>query len=201
MLLAAGPALADPPAASTDAAGLIAEALADGVFEPALDDRMIAVRHPRSGLVCRLNPDNANRLMIFPRAARGEDVACESVGERASVTLYATRFSRPTDLDELMNVAEAAVRQRYPNAQPYAAADGVAADGILPPNRTLEFLVSRGDGARMYTRASIALLNGWAFKLRYTMLAPDEAALRQAEAASSLAWRAALGEIAAAPSS
>ena len=77
--LMASPVFADPPAAnvSPGAVGreLIARANADGVFElAATDAQTIVLRHSRSGLTCRMHAASANRLLIFPQAARGEDV-------------------------------------------------------------------------------------------------------------------------------
>jgi hypothetical protein len=201
-MFASAPALADPPADEPNAApasiglDMIAEARADGVFELIPTEHLVGVRHARSGLVCRMDPANTNRLIIFPRAARGEDVACESVGARESITFYATRFPVATNLQEQMTVAAAAIRHRYPDAQACASIADEAASAGLPAYRSVAFMVAGADGARMYTRATIALLNGWAFKLRYTVLAPDDAAVQRAERSANLIWRAALTEIA-----
>ena len=75
---------------------LISSSAAEGVFEALPSDDALVVRHPRSGLVCRLRADAVNRLLIFPQAARGEDVACETRNGRESVALYATRYSFAT---------------------------------------------------------------------------------------------------------
>lgn len=203
-LALATPVLADPletGVGGTNSSGdaLIAEAHAEGVFEALPATQMIAVLHTRSGLVCRLDPGNTNRLVIFTQAARGEDVACDSTDGRATVTLYATRFSFDTTLQEQIDTAETAIRQRYPDARPYSATVAEAADTSAPASRTTQFLVSRSDGARMYTRACVALINGWSIKLRYTVLAPDDAAIQQGQLVSGQVWRAALNEIAATP--
>jgi hypothetical protein len=115
------------------------------------------------------------------------------------MTLYATRFSFETTLQEQIEGAEAAIRHRFPDAHPYSSAVQEASDSALPPWRTIEFYVTRQDGARMYTRASVALVNGWAIKLRYSVVAPDDAAARQGHSTSEAAWRGALAEIVAPP--
>ena len=51
----------------------------------------------------------------------------------------------------------------------------------------------------MYTQASVALIDGWAIKLRYTALAPDEEGAQRAEAAANMIWRSVLSEIVARP--
>jgi hypothetical protein len=123
MFAAATPALAQTAPADQQAArDLIATAQADGVFEPLSSDaNQIVVRHQRSGLVCRLAPGNTNRLVIFPQSARGEDVACDSHDTRQYVTIYATRYPFETNLEEQAAGAENAIRQRFPDAQPFAA--------------------------------------------------------------------------------
>lgn len=187
------------PSADALANGLIDNADAEGVFEPlAGGGRMIAVRHIRSGLVCRMDPRSANRLVIFPRAARGEDVACDTTDGRETITLYATRFTIDASLDDQLAASVTAIRQRFPDARPYAATIEIPSD-TLPPFRNAEFLATRDDGARMYTRVSIAMIGEWAVKLRYTALAPNDEAARQAELAASTTWSAVLAEIAPPP--
>lgn len=203
-LVCAAPAWADPvapePAASPAATGqeLIAQASAEDLFELLPAERLIVVRHTRSGLVCRMDPGDGNRLVVFPQAARGEDIACDSTDGSESLTLYATRFSFDTTLQEQTEGAEAAIRHRFPDARPYSGAQEPP-DSSLPPWRTIEYLVTRQDGARMYTRASVALVNGWAIKLRYSLVAPDDATVRQGHSISEAAWRGALVEIVAPP--
>jgi hypothetical protein len=174
---------------------LIDRSNADGVFEPLPAEHLIVVRHDRSGLVCRLDPESNNRLVIFPQAARGEDVACDTSDGRESVTLYATRFSFQASLDELMQGATAAIRHRYPDAREMPANVQVSRDG-LPAQLTTQFLVTRSeDGAQMYTRASVAFVGEWAIKMRYSMIAPTVEAAQQAEITSGLLWSATLGEL------
>ncbi len=197
------PALADPPegepTASVGSLGLelIADANAEGVFELVPAEHTIVVRHARSGLVCRMDPDSGNRLVIFPQAARGEDVACDSNDGNASVTLYATRFSfaEPVALDDLAEAAAAAIAQRYPGARELPPPPQSSGDG-LPASRTAQFMVAReGDDAPMYTRATVALVGDWAIKLRYTALAHDAAAAHAAEQTANAIWRATLSEM------
>jgi|CXWL01.1.fsa_nt_gi hypothetical protein len=200
----ATPAFANPPEAELNAShgalsdGLIADAGAEGVFEIVPAQHMIAVRHIRSGLICRMAPENANRLILFPRAARGEDVACETSNEHETVRLFATRFSLETNLDQQIVGAAAAIRAHFPNAQSYEATLDIASDS-LPPSRTAQFLATQADGARLYTRASVAQIGDWMIKLRYTAPAPDDAAAREGERMSNSIWRAAFQEIRARP--
>jgi len=173
----ASAAYADAPQAALD---LIASADAQGVFEAAPSEPgAIIVTHPRSGLVCRLGAGAANRLLIFPQAARGEDVACETSADGETVVLFATRFSFTTSLDEQINGVADAIRRRYPEAQPAPAVRPIISD-TLPPHRSSAFYISR-EGARCLTSVSVAQVGDWIIKLRYTAPAPNEAAARAAE--------------------
>src|SRR5262245_58671625 len=121
-------ALAEAPQAALD---LIAQADGQGVFEAAPSEPgAIVIRHPRSGLVCRLGAGASNRLVIFPQAARGEDVACETSADGETVVLFATRFSFNTSLDEQINGVADAIRRRYPDAQPAPAVREISSDAL-----------------------------------------------------------------------
>jgi hypothetical protein len=188
----ASPALADPPPGGA-ALELIASSNAEGVFEALPSERAIVVRHTRSGLTCRLTPGDSNRLLIFPQAARGEDVGCETRNGRESTTLYATRYSIEAPLDEQIRGVEAAIRQRFPEAEPLGATMAISSD-TLPAHRTVQFII-RPDGVRTYTRASVAQVGQWTIKLRYSVVAPDAEAVRQGELAANLAFASALRDI------
>ncbi len=177
---------------SVAAQELIARGNAAGVFEALPSDGPVVVRHGRSGLVCRLAPANTNRLVIFPQAARGEDVACDSSDGSENITLYATRYSFDPSMEELIQGAVAAIRQRFPDARELPAPTGA---GARAQQRTAQFLVTReDDGALMYTRVSVAQIGQWVVKLRYTVVAPDAAAAERGEAAANALWNATLGE-------
>lgn len=189
----ASTALAQDASPGALAQALIAQGNAAGVFEALPSEQLIAVRHGRSGLVCRLAPGNTNRLVIFPQAARGEDVACDTTDGAESATFYATRFSFETSLDELMRGAAQAIHQRFPDARELPAPTDAGA--TLPASRSAAFMVTRQDGATMYTRINVAMVGQWAIKLRYTVLAPDEDAARRGEAAAAALWNATLSEL------
>jgi hypothetical protein len=200
--LAAAPAFADPPEGELRAASgslgleLIASARGDGVFElEPSGPHTILIRHARSGLLCRFGADDANRLVIFPQAARGEDVACETERDGASIRLFATRYSFDTSLDEQARGAGGVIERLYPGAQPFRVAQPVSDQG-LPPHRTVAYLVER-QGVRSFTSASIAQIGDWVFKLRYTAPAADGTAARAAATAAEGAFAETLREIVA----
>jgi len=181
--------------ADSRASELIAQSSAEGVFEAQPSDQVIVVRHARSGLVCRLDPDNRNRLIIFPQAARGEDVACDSTDGTESVTLYATRLSFEVTPQQLIEGAVTAIRERFPDARELPLAD---APDSPPLVQSAQFMVTR-DGAPYYTRVTVALVGPWVIKLRYTLAAPDADAAQRGEAASNRIWNATLSELAQQP--
>lgn len=199
--LAASPALADPPAGELNASpgaiatGMIGDADAEGVFEVVPAEHTIAVRHTRSGLVCRMDPNDANRLIIFPQAARGEDVGCETSNAREDIKLYATRFSFATNVNQQIQGASAAIQSHFPGATPYQMALRASSDG-LPPSQSAHFIIRGENGAREYTRVSVAMIRGWVIKLRYTAPAATDAAAQQDALMADRVWAEVLSEIA-----
>jgi hypothetical protein len=189
-MIAATSARADPPVGAT-AEQLITDAGADGVFEPVADAQRVSVRHPRSGLICRLDPTHANRLVIFPQAARGEDVACESRQGGETIKLIATRYSVEARLDVQIRLTEDLIRRQFPDARELPPVGPPAAGAM---NRTVAFMVTR-DGVATYTRASIAVIGQWSDSLRYSAPAADAAAAARAEQTSSALWAQTLGEL------
>lgn len=196
LVTATTPAWAQTPA--SPALDLIAQSNATGVFDAVPTDQDIAVRHARSGLLCRLDPSRASRLIVFPQAARGEDVACESSANGHTVTLYATRYSFDATLDQLISGAESAVRRHMPDAQPLSQTIAITSD-TLPAHRSAQFVATNAAGARTYVRISVALINGWAIKLRYAAPAADEEGARAREGEANAIWRATLREMAPPP--
>ena len=180
--------------------GLIEMADAEGVFEP-IPDGQVSVRHARSGLICRFDREAHGRLILFPGLPRGEDVGCDFPDGPATITLYATRYPAPTNIDEQVRAAAAHIRMRFANARIETPEIGMdmAVDGAapLPESRSARFLVTFPDGRRLYTRVSVALIDGWVIKMRFSQDAPDETAAIGAEMAASLTWMATLQDFAA----
>ena len=184
---------ATPPAAAT---ALIAAASAQDLFEALPSDSQVVVRHTRSGLTCRLRTSWSNRVVIFPTAARGEDVACESASGGTTIRLYATRYSFRTTLDEQINGAIAAIRQTAPDAREYTPTISQSFPG-LPATRQADFLLTRAsDHVQVYSHISVAMVSGWVYVLRYSAAATDAAAAHQGEIAAHAIWQTTLGEIA-----
>jgi hypothetical protein len=129
-----------------------------------------------------MGADDANRLVVFPQAARGEDVACETEHAGASARIFATRYSFSTSLDEQLRGAGGAIERLYPGAQPFSVAQPIS-DGGLPPHRTIAYLVER-QGVRSFTSASVTQIGDWVFKLRYTAPADDAQTARAAAGAA-----------------
>src|SRR5262249_10097427 len=132
----------------------------------------------------------------FPTAARGEDIACESVSGGTTIRLYATRYSFRTTLDEQISGAIAAIHQAAPDARDYAPTISQSFPS-LPATRQADFLLNRAsDHAQMYSHVSVAMVSGWVYVLRYSAPAADAPAAHQAEVAAHTLWQSALSEIA-----
>lgn len=203
LLLSASPAWAqgteeEPTAAPGSIGyGMIETADADGVFE-LVHDGQVTLRHVQSGLVCHfLRSGDGGRLLIFPGLRRGDDVACDFNDGREFITLYATRFPFRASLDEQIQGAEQAIHQRFADATPFPVSADTSQETLLA-HRTVEFIVTR-EGARTYTRASIAQVGDWTIKLRYSVLAPDDDAARAGEQSAAAIFAGALQEIVARP--
>ena len=200
-LFAAAPAAAQEedaprPAPGALAAELIAQSSANGVFEALPADQIMVVRHRRSGLVCRLDPARANRLLLFPESPRGDDVACDSEGGGEAVRLYATRFPFQTTVEQQLRGAVSVVERLHPDLRAYAPTIAATADAA-PSHATAQFYFNAEDGARLYSRVSVAMIGDWVIKLRFTALAPDAAAARRAEMTSAMLWTTTLSELTA----
>ncbi|WP_395645629.1 hypothetical protein [Terricaulis sp.] len=196
--LSASPALAQveeelDASVGAIASGLIGDSDAEGVFEVYPAEHDVVVRHIRSGLICRMPETSANRLIIFPEAARGEDVACETSDGRETIRIFATRFSFATTLRAQIDGAAAVIQRQHPDAQPFTAATAIADSG-QPASRTAQFIIA-ANGARSYTRVSVALVDGWVIKLRYTAPAANDAAAREAAQLSGRYWAGLLDDL------
>lgn len=210
--LSAAPAFAqgteeEPQAApGSIAIGMIEQVDGDGIFD-LVHDGGVTVRHTRSGLTCHfLRNGDGGRLLIFtpqvdpahpteaPAIPRGDDVACEMVQGGVHVRYFATRYPFGSTLDEQIAGVEAAIRRRSPDAARYPGEAARNTDDGLPLRRTTRFIITQ-DGARTYTRASVARIGDWILKLRYSAPAPTDAAAAQADAAADLLFDGALSEI------
>lgn len=197
--LSATPAFADEPEGELNASpgaiatGLIGDSNAEGVFEVYPSEHDVVVRHIRSGLICRMPENNANRLIIFPQAARGEDVACETTDGHETIRLFATRFPFATTLRAQIDGASAVITRQHPDARPFPFSTAIAATG-LPESSSAHFIVTN-DGVRTYTRVSVAIIGEWVIKMRYTSPAADDTAAREAAQLSGRFWASVLQEL------
>lgn len=192
-------ALADPPEEELTAApgsiayGMIEGADAEGVFE-LVHDGQVTLRHVGSGLVCHFRRDGeGGRLLLFAGLPRGDDVGCDSTDGSESFTLYATRYGAATTVEAQMDNSRAELLQRFPNAQPFAAAS-LAPEPGAPKQAVARFLIAR-PGDRLYSSISLAIIGDWTMLMRYSLIAPDDAALARAELASTGLFGEALDQV------
>ena len=208
--LSAAPAFAqgteeEPQAApGSIAIGMIEQAEADGIFD-IVHNGQVSVRHLGSGMRCDFNRNGDDgRLIVFgapvttpptPNAIpRGDDVACDMTEGAVQIRTFATRYPFGSTLEEQITGVEAAIRRRDPSAVRYPGATVRDTEDGLPLRRSTRFIIAH-DGARLFTRASVARVGDWILKLRYTAPAPDDAAAAQADAAADLAFDGVLSQI------
>lgn len=170
-----------PPTAeaSAEAQRIIAVADAAEYFVDVSEGEVPEVRHVRSGLTCTFEPNApGNRITIYPSGgpdpiARGDDVSCATESLGYVISLYATRYPKPTTVEEQMGVAVASIRQVFSDVRPYTgqAANAKVADkpGETPRalHKTARFLAKK-DGRQVYTRASVAKVGDWIILERVT---------------------------------
>lgn len=201
LALVATPAFADPPAEELTAApgsiaiGMIEAANADGVFE-IVHNGQVSVWHPASGLRCDFERDGeGGRIVLFAEFARGDNVACDQHDDSVAVTIYATRYPAPTTLQNQIEIANEAILYRFADAAPFESANTGDASS-LSPARHVRYIAT-WNGERSLTRASVAIIGDWVFKMRYTQHAPDDAAAHEADSAATLFFTYTLSQIAA----
>jgi hypothetical protein len=160
-------AAAKRAAAKTEGDAILAKAGAAALFDNISDqpdqDGAVVLQHKGSGLYCLFNPGRSDSEIVLFNP-NGDDVGCNSVTSFDSRTAYATRTT--LTLDQEIAAAVAALKLKHPNAKPYKATISPMISKILtsdkvPTSRTERFLV---DG--QYESVSVAVIDGWAIKLR-----------------------------------
>ncbi|NEX93142.1 hypothetical protein [Caulobacter sp. 17J65-9] len=176
--LLGGAAQADPwiehadTRAETDA--LIRKANAETLFVNEPQGLLLGARHTKSGLLCTFAPgDRTNRIQVYapaePREARGDEVGCVSEVNGVFQSLQAARGA-DGGLDDAFRRAVDSVKLATPFARTYegdhAQNAEVDLDGRplpLADHRTGRFVVEL-DGRKLYTRVSVAVVDGWRIK-------------------------------------
>lgn len=194
VLAAAGAASAqEPPENLAAARTIIDRAQLGDVFEPFEDDQ-ISTRHAASGLICHFYPDDTRSEVVIFTASRprGQDVGCIRDREDQATTLYATRYEPQISAEQALAQAEAAIRQRFGDAQP-TPASLVMSSEALPPTLVAHYLITLR-GERWLTSVLVAQSGEWIIKLRVTRRAVDAQGLLQAELEANAMMTAALLE-------
>ncbi|MBI1188051.1 MAG: hypothetical protein GC206_12115 [Alphaproteobacteria bacterium] len=184
------------------AAALIAREGVEDVFAPMEGDgetSAVRVRHRGSGMVCVFYPPAPHRIVLFSGLPRGEDAACDLRLGDAFVTLYATRYPEPTTNREQLDGARAQIEDRFRDAtltpielQPDQAP-------TTPESLSAGFLVAAPDAVPLFTWVSVAVVDGWTIKLRFSRPAPSDDARAQAERMADALWRRTLQDRAETP--
>ena len=126
------------------------------------------IRHKSSGLGCRFNPGEGNEVLVLTAVhPAGDDVACNGPQLFSSVSLYATRVSPQTGLDDALESAVTAFKVVRGGAgfKAFRHHKSVITDMLanpkIPANRTAEF-VARDK----YERISVAIVGEWEISMR-----------------------------------
>jgi hypothetical protein len=183
--LAAGPALAftvsiasaqEPPGFDPGASArqALERAGAAEFFEIVPDSTFATVQHRGSGLQCAWGPNDAVEITVFPSTtgiARGEDVGCAHTTPFGVHSLYATRHPTAVTGKAALDSAVMSIKTRSPRAKAArpAPATGIAAfmASRMPPSQSAQFVIDEG-GRRHMTRVTVAQIDGWTFKSRYS---------------------------------
>jgi len=153
--------------AKAEADRLIAAAGAGDVFVNITGNAIPTVRHPASGLIChfRGSPET-DRILIFPNSTRGDDVGCATRDPSVWVetTWYATRYTPMPSEEAILSDAMAAIRNRFPSAQPFEGEISSAEiEGVTPIS---DGLVVETNMGTLFTMATVEHQDGWSFKAR-----------------------------------
>lgn len=142
-------------AAHETAMKTIAASGVGSAFVDASDGDDPVARHVASGLSCTIDPANPR----YSLSVQGEGAACQDVGVRLMAERAAPDATAQTVLAAW--VAEVAAKERMRTVAPPASAK--------PGSRFPEAWVSAGDG---FTRLSVAVIDGWAFRERVNSSTP-----------------------------
>lgn len=189
-----------PPDQASQA--IIDQGGAGDVFTVAVVPGLYGVRHTQSGMVCRFRPDATSRVVVFPfeasNAPRGDDVACDSTYGNESVTFYATRYRPARTVAQALDYAVSQMRARFPGLEPVTPGASGLPDVTGPPaSQTASFLMS-APGGLAFTRVSVAIVDGWEIKMRYTARITDRSEAAYVNTLAEGDWRYVLSSFTAA---
>lgn len=171
-------------------ASILSAGHADGVFVREPNERVVALRHTASGLRCLFGVGSTGTVEVFPTeslgVAHGDDVGCDQDIGFGKITLYATRSATPITAEGAMATAVAALRALHPEMRAIRVdPSDLPITRPAPPSLTQYFAI-RQDGRNVLTRISIAEIDGWVVKMRFTSEVP------RADMIAEMTWRGSL---------
>lgn len=186
----------DPSPAALDAyaASLLTTGHAEGVFAREASERVVALRHTASGLRCLFGLGSEGAVSVFPTEplgiAHGDDVGCDANTGFGKLTLYATRYPHARAAAQAVANATEELRHFHPDARSaHVDAPTLPINRPVPPS-SLQYFTYRLGGQEMLTRISIAEIDGWEYKMRFTTDTP------RANPIAEMTWLATLADIA-----
>ncbi|MDZ4775872.1 MAG: hypothetical protein SGJ23_03700 [Alphaproteobacteria bacterium] len=162
------PVASDAPHAPATAEGIIAASNAQRHYsvEASGDPGYVQARNRESGLRCRFDVRYGGSIHIYDAApgggAPGDDTSCNTPIDAITVTYYATRYTTPTTTAEQAEAAIAAIRERFDVLSEIAPTTPDRAGA-----RTRSFRINY-EGKIKETRVSVAMVDGWVLKMRFT---------------------------------
>jgi hypothetical protein len=178
--LAQAPTLRPPPSAEAianahrAADGLIASAKVGDLFQNLTAAAEPTVRHRGSGLRCSFGTVAdawaKDSLAVFSSGLpRGDDVGCNIHFQSYLVSLDASRQQTTPSLDAVTAYYVKSVLALHPQARPYVGpyVEPKALPPGFPAVRTVRFAFDDADG-RVFSRLSVAIVNGWVIEERVT---------------------------------
>lgn len=144
-------------------------------FEIVPDAGFAQVRHRASGLSCAWGPNDTAEITVFPTVPggppKGEDVGCSHRTPFGIHSFYATRHPPQLTAKAALQSAVMSLKLRSPKAKSVRPAPPTGVAALLatksPPTGTAQFLIEV-DGRPVMTRVSVAQVDGWTIKARYT---------------------------------
>lgn len=161
----------DPAASAREA---LQKSGAAEFFEIVPDADFATVQHRASGLQCAWGPNDEVEITVFPATAgvaRGEDVGCAHITPFGVHSLYATRYPSDVTAKAALDSAVLGIKTRWPKAKSVRPARMTGITAMLsprmPPSQSAQFVIDDG-GRRQMTRVTLAQIDGWTFKSRYS---------------------------------
>lgn len=169
-----------PEQARAEADRLIADAHAEGVFENVTKGDTPEVRHRLSGFVCGFEPGQPdNAIRILPRQPRGTDVACDTREVFGIMSFFVTLMPPGATVQDAFKLCLVDIVHSHPGVAlakgNFPTINAKPGPGAPPPPPRLTARLTYTDaGRKVFSRVSVAMVNGWMIEQRLTAPMDDK---------------------------